>query len=375
MPMKVVHISTAKTWRGGEQQIAYLVEELSGYGVEQWVLSPIDSATKRYFRSRGIPHHGLQRRLPFDLRGALTLRRLCRGLGIELIHAHDSHAHSIIVLSASLLGNSVPAIVSRRVDVPVGQNVLSRWKYNHASVHAILCVSRFIADMMNPVVHDSDRLEVVHSGVDLEKFSSGFKPALRSEFQVPQHHYLIGNVSAIAGHKDYRTFVEVAGRLLQDGLDATFFIVGGDAGEERMIRESVAAKGLEKRIILTGFRNDASAILSELDLLLFTSKTEGLGTTVLDAFVAGTPVVATDAGGLPEIARDRQTALTAAVGDIPGLAKAVQRILNDQGLRARLVREAHQFVRAFSKEKTAGQTLLIYQETLNRQKSFEKSRS
>ncbi len=373
--MKVIHISTAKTWRGGEQQIAYLVEELSRYGVEQLVLSPVDSATKHHFRSQGIPHHCFQRRLPFDLPGALTLRRLCRSVGIELIHAHDSHAHSIIVLSASLFGNSVPAIVSRRVDIPVGQNVVSRWKYNHASVRAILCVSRFIADMMNPVVRDLDRLKVVHSGVDLEKFSSGFKPSLRSEFQVPQHHYVIGNVSAIAGHKDYRTFVEVADRLLQDGLDATFFIVGGDAGEERMIRERVAAKGLEKRIILTGFRNDASAILSELDLLLFTSKTEGLGTTVLDAFVAGTPVVATEAGGLPEIVRDHQTALTAAVGDITGLAKAVQRILSDKGLRACLVGEAHQFVRAFSKEKTAEQTLVIYRETLNRQKSSEKSRS
>ena len=364
--LKVLHISTAKTWRGGEQQIAYLVEGLAKRRVEQLLFSPKGSSTEHHFLSRGMPHHCYQRRSPFDLPGALTLRRVCERNGIDLMHAHDSHAHSLIVLSSALCGNSVPGVVSRRVDIPVGEGVISQWKYNHASVRTIVCVSRFIADMIRSVIRGADRLKVVYSGVDLEKFSKKFKPTLRKEYQLPENHILIGNVSAIAGHKDYRTFVEVAERLLRERLDATYFIVGGDGGEERMIRELVTAKGLEKRIIFTGFREDAPAILSELDLLLFTSKTEGLGTTVLDAFVAGTPVVATEAGGLPEIVRNRLTGLTAAVGDAAGLARSVQEVLSNSGLRTGLVSEARKFVQEFSKEKTAEQTLEIYRETLNR---------
>ena len=335
--MKVLHISTAKTWRGGEQQIAYLVDELSRLGVEQLVFSPKGSSTEQYFRSRGIPHHGYRKLAGIDPLAAVSLQRTCKRGGIDIVHAHDSHAHSLLVLSAVLFEDSVPAVVSRRVVFPAGEGVVSRWKYNHTSIRAIVCVSQFIADMMRSVIRNEGRLKVVYDGVDLEKISTRFNSDLRKEFQLPENHILIGNVAAIDEHKDYRTFVSVAEQLLRDGLDATFFIVGGDAGEEGMVRDLVAAKGLEKRIIMTGFRNDAPAILAELDLLLFTSKTEGLGTTVLDAFVVGTPVVTTRAGGLPEIVRDRVTGLTVAVGDTEGLAAAVQEILSDNGIRTCLI--------------------------------------
>lgn len=363
--MKVLHVSSASSWRGGEQQIAYLAEELARHGVEQLVFSPGGSATERYFRSRGVPHRSYRKRTGFDPFGAFEVHRTCKKDRIQLVHAHDSHAHSLLVISAALFGNSVPAVVSRRVDFPVGRGIVSRWKYSHSSVRAYLCVSDFVREVMRPFVTEADRLHVVHDGVDLEGSRPAIEPILRAEHGLPKDRILIGNIAAIAPEKDYRTFVEAAERLLHDGLDATFFVVGGDGGEERMVRELAAAKGLADRIVLMGFREDARSILSQLDLLLFTSKTEGLGTTVLDAFAAGIPVVATRAGGLPEVVKDRETGLTAPVGDSIGLVRAVREVLSDDGLRSRLVAEAMRFVRGFSKGRTAERTLDIYRSVLN----------
>ena len=363
--MKVLHVSTATTWRGGEQQIAYLVAELFKHRIEQFVLFPSGSVTERHFRSLAPPNTSLRRRAGWNPRDAFLLRRVCDGNGIDIIHAHDSHAHSYVVLSAALFGNTIPAVASRRVAFSVGRGAISRWKYNHRSVGAILCVSEFVRSSMRSAVVDARRLEVVHDGIDIEQFMSRISPTLRDEYNLPRERILIGNVAEIAPEKDYRTFLRVAERLLDKGLDATFFIVGADGGEERMIRRQIASGQLENRVVLTGFREDVPAILSELDLLLVTSEMEGLCTTVLDAYVAGTPVVATRSGGLPEIVWNQTTGLTAAAGDAAGLADAAQEVLNNEHLRVRLVAEAGRFVRRFSKEKMAERTLNFYHSTIS----------
>ena len=126
------------------------------------------------------------------------------------------------------------------------------------------------------------------------------------------------------------------------------------------MRGLVQEKGLQNDLIFTGFRNDVPDILPEVDLFLITSKTEGLGTTILDAFAAGVPVVATKAGGIPEIVRHRETGLLADLGDSQVLATYLHEMLNDAALRGGIIERSKQWVRMFSKEKVAEETLKIY---------------
>ena len=122
-------------------------------------------------------------------------------------------------------------------------------------------------------------------------------------------------------------------------------------------------KRLSEKIILAGFRPDVPEILPEIDLLLFTSKTEGLGTSLLDAMACGVPVVATHAGGIPEIVEDEVSGLLAPVSDAESLARQVRRLLEEPGLKQRLTQAAHRNVQAFSKEKMAAAILDLYLET------------
>jgi glycosyltransferase involved in cell wall biosynthesis len=130
---------------------------------------------------------------------------------------------------------------------------------------------------------------------------------------------------------------------------------------EPEIRDLIASKNLEQHFSLTGFRGDVDKLLPGLDIFLFTSKQEGFGTSLLDAFAAGVPVVATKVGGIPEIVQNEVNGLLAEAGDSEALAKQVLKLLQDPQLRQRLKRAALQRVRSFSTEKMAERTREVYQ--------------
>jgi glycosyltransferase involved in cell wall biosynthesis len=101
--------------------------------------------------------------------------------------------------------------------------------------------------------------------------------------------------------------------------------------------------------------------LADIDLFLFTSKTEGLGTTVLDALASGTPVVATKAGGVPEILSKNKAGVLCEIGDVHDLSKQVVEILNDSQQYRSMISAGLLTAKSFSKQATAEKTLKLYQ--------------
>jgi len=93
---------------------------------------------------------------------------------------------------------------------------------------------------------------------------------------------------------------------------------------------------LEKHVLLPGFRTDVLGCIKGFDLFVMSSITEGLGTSLLDAMACARPIVATRAGGIPEIVEDGVNGLLVAPGDAVALADAIERVLNDDELAARL---------------------------------------
>lgn len=367
--MYILHLSTAHSWRGGEQQVAYLIAELARQGIQQQVICPNGSVLEAHCRQAGVAVEGFKKTFNLDLRFAHRLRNFCKENNVTHLHAHDSLAHTFAVLAAAFFSLRKPVIVHRRVDFPIGKNMLSKWKYNHPVVSRIVCVSDFIRKVAAPALRQPEKLAVVHSGIDLGRFATTDNSLktnrLRSEYKIPNNHILVANIAAIAPHKDYFTFVNTAEKLVKNGFPATFLAIGGDGGEEKDILHLIHSKNLHDRVLLTGFRNDIAEVLPEIDLLLFTSKTEGLGTSLLDAFAAGVPVVATAAGGVSELVEHGKTGLLCKVGDAPALAKAVQQLVNDPVLQRKLAENAKAKVQHFTKEKMAEAILKIYRETGN----------
>ncbi|MFC2114653.1 glycosyltransferase family 4 protein [Bacteroidota bacterium] len=359
---RILHIASQDTWRGGEQQVSYLVDELRHYHCLQWVLCSEGNAMEIYCQQNGIPNYSYKKGFSRHLRNRKLLNDICERHAIDVIHVHDSVSHTLAYMSA-LYGNQSAIIVSRRVDFNVCNNRFSKRKYNNNSIVKYICVSEKIRDILGQCVTDHSKLEVVHSGVDLSRFEGKTQTGiLRKDFQISESELLIGNVAALADHKDYYTFVNTAEVLTRQGINARFLIIGEGPLEDEL-KKYISSKNLSNKILFTGFRNDIPDILPELDVFLFTSKTEGLGTSILDAMACGVPVVSTNAGGIPEIVTHNENGLLADVGDSEQLSAAIIRLTRDTEFKKQIVINArHQLLNKFTKEEMARKTYLIYRE-------------
>jgi L-malate glycosyltransferase len=112
----------------------------------------------------------------------------------------------------------------------------------------------------------------------------------------------------------------------------------------RELEEQSASLGLGDKVRFLGRRDDVPAVLSSLDLFVMTSHMEGLCTSILDAMSADVPVVATNAGGIPEIVRDGETGLLAANKDPHGIASAIIAARRDSDAAERRVKRAREMV-------------------------------
>lgn len=362
----VLHVSTAKTWRGGEQQLAYLAGELKKTGIKQYILCVAGSAVETFCIHSHIPYFSADKRSSVDIFFARKIASICRKNNVNIVHTHDSHAHTFAVLANDLFGNRTSIIVSRRVDFPVSNSFFSRYKYDHSAVRYILCVSDKIREITSASLKNPEVAVTVHSGIDVKRFeNSKDTGTLHKEYGLSPSTKVVGNISALAPHKDYFTFVDTAAIVCRKDLDVCFFMVG-DGPLYSELKSYVKQSGFANRIIMTGFRNDIPSILPEFDVFLITSETEGLGTSILDAFACGVPVVATDAGGIPEIVIHDETGLVAPVSDSVGLARNVERLLSDSSMAERLTRGAADHLRAFSTAATAEATLKYYRQVPDR---------
>lgn len=362
--MKILHVSSAKSWRGGEQQIAYLLEELLKRNIPQEVFCPVGTPLAKFCDKNNITYTTYQKRFSVNPFVAGQLAKLVAKRNIDLIHLHDSHAHTFGCMATSFFGMTAPMVLHRRVDYRVGGSSLSKWKYNHPNIKAIICVSHFVKEVLSHTIQEVQKIKVVHSGVDLNRFPKKERNKLREEFSVPDNVFLVANVAAITEQKDYHTFVRTVVNLQKEKLPILFFIIG-EGKQRKEIEDFAKEQGVIDSIVFIGFRNDIEEIFPDIDLLLFTSRMEGLGTTLLDAQLCGVPIVATRVGGIPEIVSPEKTGLLAERGDDQALAEKVKYLLMNKSFREEMVLTATAAVNSFSKENMAEGVLKTYKEVLD----------
>ena len=359
--MTIIHISTPLSWRGGEQQLIYLAAELQKKGIDQIVICPQNSVLQNRCKSFELKHIAYRKKGFLNLALAKKIRKVSAQVSQPIIHTHDSHGHTAAFIAAALLGNDAPIVVSRRVDFPIKKSVFSKWKYNHRAICRIICVSNAIKEITAPDIRCKNKLVTIHSGIDLGRFESNAATnMLRKTYNVPDNNILIGNIAALADHKDYFTFVDTAKILKEQGRPYTFVIIG-EGPMKSEISNYIEENGMQQHIIMTGFLKNIPEILPELDIFLITSKTEGLGTSVLDAFACKVPVVATKGGGIPEMVVHRETGMLAEVKDAQSLAENINELIEYRDLKDKIIKQASEKLKKFTKESTAEKTLEIYQ--------------
>jgi glycosyltransferase involved in cell wall biosynthesis len=352
----VVHVDTERSWGGGQRQVLALAVGLQRRGCRSLVAARPGTRLVAELGAAGVEVVSLAPWFEWDLGAARRLRAALRAAGADVVHAHAAHAVAIAAMAS--VGTRARLVVTRRVALPLRSNPLSRLKYGRAA--RFIAVSERVRGALSASGIARRRIAVVRSGLDLTRAAARADEASLRALGVDCGRPLVVMVSALRPpHKDPETFVAAIAAVRDAGQAVQALLIGegplaGAAERARRIHR------LEGVLHLTGYRDDAVALLAAADVAVLSSRDEGLGTSLLDAMLAGVPVVATAAGGVIEVVRDGVDGLLVPVGDGAALGAAITRVLRDARLRTRLARAGRDRVRQFSIERTVGGTLAAY---------------
>lgn len=320
--MKVLHVEAGRHLYGGAQQVAYLLPALSAHGVQSVLVCPPGAAIAAALRGQcpviDTPMGG-----DIDLGFIGRLRRIIREHQPDLVHLHSRRgADTLGAIAAHLEG--VRCVMSRRVDNPE-----SRWlvPFKYRFYDHVITISEGIARVLRDCGVDDARITCVRSALNADEFAQpADKPWFRSTFALEEGAPTIGVVAQLIPRKGHRYLLAAMPALLERFPSLTVLCFGQGPLQEEL---TAAARSFAGHVRLLGFRDDLPRILPNLDLLVHPAEREGLGVSLIQAAAAGVPIVASRAGGMPEIVRDGVNGLLVAPGDVTDLTLKISELIAD----------------------------------------------
>jgi glycosyltransferase involved in cell wall biosynthesis len=337
--MRIAHVEAGRHLYGGAAQVDYLLQGLTGRGVENVLLCPKDSelaAATSAALVRPLPMRG-------ELDAALLLRlaRELKRLKPDLVHVHSRRGADLYGgLAAALAG--VPALLTRRVDAPEPA-AFARLKYR--PYRAVVALSRAIERQLVDAGVARRRVVLIPSGVDTHRYrpDPAARDRLRAAFTLHADALVVGVVAQLIERKRHSWLFALLPALLREFPQLTVLCFGRGPLEGRL-RAELGGRGLADRVQLAGFRADLQTLTAGLDLLAHPAGREGLGLALLEAASAGVPVVACAVGGVPDVVLDGETGVLVPRDDAAAFGEALRRLLASPAERARLGAAARRHV-------------------------------
>ncbi len=325
----LAHINLARGFRGGERQTELLIRGLAARGWRQRLVARQGEPLAD--RLVGLENLHLAP-VPGNVIAAVAALR-----GVDLVHAHEARALHAAFLNR--LTGGADYVVTRRVQNGPSRHLVNRLLYRRAG--RIVVLSQAIGAALTALDPGIRYLVIPSASAGLPADPNRVA-GIRRRFA---DGLLVGHVGALVdSHKGQRQILAVAHELARTAPDLSFVLVG--AGRDgATLREE--ARGLSN-LHFAGEVGDVGNYLAAFDVFLYPSRHEGLGSVLLDAMAFGLPIVATGAGGIPEVVQHGVNGLLCEVDDIAGLVAALLTLRADPDLRARMAAANRQRAQEFS---------------------------
>lgn len=357
--MKIIHINTQKNWRGGERQLSWLYEEIQKKGIEQTIICRKKSKLEAFSIENSLQFNSFSIQIYSLFYVAFKLINLIKK-GETIVHCHDSKSHTIALILKLIYRSKVKVVVHRKVNFPIKSFFSKNIKYSQHYINAIFCVSKCVEN----TIYKSTGFENTTVIYDM------IKPF--EIFMIPNHskrNFKIGYIAALTAEKDHFTFLKTAKNILEIYPNIQFIIAGEGKLRETLI-DFAAELGITNNVDFVGFIKDIPALIAEIDLLLFTSTSEGLGSTILDFFMAKKPVVTVKNGGAEELVFHNQTGFICELKDDLNLAKYCVKLIQNPEISYEITENAYKFVIENCSVKTiVDKTIDAYSKILNTKNS------
>lgn len=309
-----------------------------------------------------------------DLIAFVKIYRLIRRGRFDIVHTHSSKAGILGRVAARLAG--VPHIVH----TPHG-HVFTGYA-GRILTALFIFLERRVATFTDRIIGLTDEEVWEHlerdigdpvqfvsipSGVDLEPFSTRPRAFRRSTILaaigLPERAFLIGSVGRLERVKGHIYLLEAFATLAPSFPDL-FLAVVGDGELADPLRAFAQRSGISDRVRFLGWRDDTAVLLHAFDLFVLPSLNEGMGRALVEAMAAGLPIVATRAGGIPEVLGEGEAGLLVEAGSAAALAQGIEQLLLNRALRVRFGRAARKRARCYSVEGMLQKIEALYRELL-----------
>ncbi len=340
---RICHVNLARGFRGGERQTELLVRALRGRAESQ-----------RLIVRAGEPLNTRLNDLPdIEVVAVRTRAGAVFALsGADLVHAHETHGAQAAMMLNCL--RPVPYVVTRRVDNRPRSDVFTRAMYRRAA--AVVVLSGAIGTVMRSYAPDLEYHEIPSASSDL-RCDREWVRAFRERHPA---RFLVGTIGALDERKGHLVLIEAAG-MLAESHPRLHFVLVGSGRDEVAVRRAAAHLS---NVTFAGWSANVGDYLAAFDLFVFPSLNEGLGSTLIDAMQFGLPIVASRAGGIPELVADGENGLLVPPGDAHALAEALRTMYERPVLRNAMGEANRVRAQGFSAQRMADRYLQVYRQLL-----------
>lgn len=349
-PLKVVHIDSGRSWRGGQRQVYLLAKGLRERGHEPLVIAPSGSPLLAKARAAGLAATAVSSRSEWDVFAAKRIRSRLRAWRPDIVHAHDARSHTIAILALGT-NSRIPLLVTRRVAFAPR---LARVKYGKR-VTRFIAISHAVKKAMTLVGIAPEKIDVVYSGIPEPRIAA--RREWRTELGWPTGTIVCGVVGAMTGEKGIELLRGIVRRLPPDVARECGIVFLGAENTGQMTESRV-------RLHWAGFIEDIADAMAGLDMLWHPATSEGLGTSVLDSLALGVVPVAFSTGGLSETIEHGESGLLIPPGDLDEFAKAIALLARNEEMRASLGLKGRQRARSFSDVTMIENNIAVYYRVL-----------
>lgn len=330
--MRILQISSAKIFGGGERHFVDLCRGLANRGHEIYVaLRPTNEWQEKldFLPAENILHVSL--RNSFGVLSAQRIAEFVHEKNIEIVHAHAARDY-IPASIACRLSKNVRFVLTRHVLFPL--KPFHRFALGNLS--KAIAVSKAVeANLIK--IFPKEKIALISNGIDIESRTNVNREKLREEFRfehdVPFDAFFIGTIGELTALKGQRDFILAANITAQKFPESRFVIVGKDNSYKkdfrRELKRLVKIFRLEERFLWLDWVEETTPLLAALDVFVSASHTESFGLAILEAMAAGCAIVSTETEGAKELLDEKTGKLTALKEPIE-LAHAIIEFLEDE---------------------------------------------
>ena len=360
--MEIIHFNTQKDWRGGENQLSLLMKELKQNDIKQILLCRKNSKLEAYAIEKKINFYSFQIKFYNLIYVSYKLYKILSHKKNTILHCHDSKSHTIALITKMILQSNCKIIVDRKVIFPIKGWFSKKIKYSSKYVNSIICTSNAVKNIVLESTNNKNII-VIGDMIMPNNFPKG--TILKSKYNI-QNHYKIGYIAAMTSEKDHYTFLKTAKEINKINPEIGFVLIG-DGKLFNEIKAYSKKLQLENNVNFLGFVSNVSELINEIDLLLFTSISEGLGSTILDFFMAKKPVVTVKNGGSEELVFQNKTGLISNKKDYKSLADNCLTFFSNISFTKLICKNAFEFaVNNFSSNSITKKIIAEYEKVLTK---------